>query len=183
MEIRDNKEFRKIVKGDLEAFERVFKNHYEDLCYFAYKYLKDMDLAQQTVQDIFFILWKNRLSIEVQTSLHSYLYTATKNHCLKHIRSKKYEEKYISYSKAIPKNEVATPVDELNAKELNHIIELTLKTLPERTKVIFKLSRYQGLKYNEIARKLSISVKTVEANMGKALKALRKNLTEYQQAS
>lgn len=183
MKLRENNEFRKIVKGDLHAFERVFKNYYEDLCFFAYKYLKDMDIAQQTVQDIFFILWKNRQSIDVQTSLHSYLYAATKNHCLKYIRSKKYEEKYINYSKVAPENKVATPIDELNVKELNQIIELTLKSLPERTKLIFTLSRYKGLKYYEIAEKLSISVKTVEANMGKALKALRKNLTEYQQAS
>ncbi len=174
---------QKIVKGDLNAFEKLFKNYYEDLCLFAYKYLKDLDLSEQIVQDVFYTFWKNRKTIAIHTSVKSYLYTATKNQCLKEIRSKKYEEQYVSQEKSIPGQYVNTPVDELNAKELNNLIELTLKTLPEKTRQIFTMSRYQGLKYTEIAEKLSISIKTVEARMGKALKAFRKNLTDYQQAS
>lgn len=174
---------QKIIKGDIHAFEKLFKNHYEDLCFYAYKYLKDMDLSEQVVQDVFYTFWKNKQSITIHTSIKSYLYTATKNLALKEIRSKKYEEQYISHAKTAPEPNVNTPVDELNAKELNRLIELTLNMLSERTREIFTLSRYHGLKYNEIAEKLSISVKTVEARMGQALKTFRKNLTDYQKAS
>ena len=72
-----------------------------------------------------------------------------------------------------------SPSEELDAKELNAVILYTLQKLPERTRQIFNMSRFQGLKYKEIAEKLSISVKTVEANMGKALKALRASLEEF----
>lgn len=178
-----NISLQKIIKGDLNAFENLFKNHYEDLCFFAYKYLKDMDLSEQIVQDVFFTFWKNKQTITIHYSIKSYLYTATKNQCLKEIRSKKYEEQYVLQEKSKQSSRVNTPADELNAKELSHLIELTLKTLPEKTRQIFTMSRYQGLRYSEIAEKLSISIKTVEARMGKALKAFRKNLTDYQHAS
>lgn len=174
---------KKIIKGDLNAFEKLFKHYYEDLCLFANKYLKDMDLSEQVVQDVFYSFWKNRESIAIHTSIKSYLYTATKNLALKEIRSRKYEEQYVSYAKTDLESNVNTPVDELNAKELDRLIELTLNMLSEKTREIFTLSRYHGLKYNEIAEKLSISVKTVEARMGKALKTFRKNLTDYQKAS
>ena len=183
MKEEEDKIYQQIVSGDLKSFEILFKQHYENLCLYANKYLNDMDLAEQLVQDIFYIFWKNRTSISIQSSLKSYLYTATKNHCLKHIRSEKYKEKYISYKKSFPGSGVTTPVDELNAKELNSLIERTLKSLPEKTRNIFTLNRYQGLTYQEIAEKLSISIKTVEANMGKALKVFRKKLIDYQQAS
>jgi len=174
---------QKLLKGDLSAFEKLFKNHYEDLCFFAYKYLKDMDLSEQVVQDVFYTFWKNKESITIHSSIKSYLYTATKNLALKELRSKKYEEQYVSQAKTNPDPYVSTPVDELNAKELNGLIEMTLNMLSEKTRQIFTLSRYHGLKYNEIAEKLSISVKTVEARMAKALKTFRKNLTDYQKAS
>jgi RNA polymerase sigma-70 factor (ECF subfamily) len=71
----------------------------------------------------------------------------------------------------------------MNKKELNKLIDITMQRLPERTREIFQLNRFHGLAYKEIAQKLSISIKTVEANMGKALKVFRKALTEFQQVS
>jgi RNA polymerase sigma-70 factor (ECF subfamily) len=183
MEKAEKKILQKIASGDLVAFEKLFKDFYEELCFFANKYLKDMDQSEEVVQDMFFVLWQKRENIRINQSLKAYLYTATKNKSLKVIRSKSYEDKYKAHVKSQGLNKVTTPYDELNARELDLLIEKTLNSLPERAKKIFKMSREEGLKYQEIANKLSISVKTVEANMGKALKMFRKNLVEYQEAS
>lgn len=174
---------KKLSKGDLTTFEKIFKMYYKELCFFAKKYLVDMDEAEEVVQDMFYTIWQNKESLNIKQSLKAYLYTSTKNRCLKKIRSKQYEEKYRSYVKQSKPDMVTTPYEEINAKELDILIEETLRSLPERTRKIFKMSRYEGLKYQEIANKLSISIKTVEANMGKALKIFRRNLLEYQQAS
>lgn len=183
MNVSDNNILKQIANDDLVAFEKLFKSSYEELCRFAAGYLKDMDQAEETVQDVFFTLWTNRKGIKVKQSLRAYLFTMTKNKCLKVLRSKGYEEKYKLQGSFVQQGSVSTPADELNAKELYTIIEKTLDALPERTRIIFKLSRDEGLKYHEIAEKLSISIKTVEANMGKALKAFRRKLTEYKEAS
>lgn len=183
MDFSDKNILKQIANDNLGAFENLFKSNYEELCRFAAGFLKDMDQAEETVQDVFFTFWKNRKDINIKESLRAYLFAMTKNKCLKTLRSKGYEEKYKIQESSVQQDSVSTPVDELNAKELYTIIEKTMNSLPERTRVIFKLSRDEGLKYQEIAEKLSISVKTVEANMGKALKVFRKKLTEYKEAS
>lgn len=179
MKASEKKIIREVRNGNIKTFESLFKDYYEELCYYANHYLRDMDLAEETVQEVFFTFWKNRNSIHIKQSLKSYLYISTRNKSLKVLRSHKMAQKYSNYIKNTPHQQVSTPVDELNAKELNLLIERTLKELPGRTGEIFRLNRFEGLKYTEIADKLSISVKTVEANMGKALKLFRKNLNEY----
>ncbi|HKL38782.1 MAG TPA: RNA polymerase sigma-70 factor [Bacteroidales bacterium] len=179
MKLSEKKTIREIQRGNIQTYERVFRDYYEELCYYANRYLKDLDLSEEAVQDVFFRIWKKRHTLHITESLKSYLYTSTRNKCLKMIRSQQMADKYSQYMKNTARQNVSTPIDELNAAELNKLIERTIKELPERTREIFSLNRYQGLKYSEIAEKLSISVKTVEANMGKALKLFRKNLDEY----
>lgn len=179
MNTSDKKLIKEVKKGDIKSFETLFKDYYEELCFYAKHYLKDLDQAEEAVQDVFFNIWKGREWIKIRQSVKSYLYTSTRNKCLKIIRSQNMADQYSDYIKNAPGEQVSTPVDELNAKELNLLIENTLKELPERAREIFRMNRFQGLKYGEIADKLSISVKTVESNMGKALKIFRKNLNEY----
>jgi RNA polymerase sigma-70 factor (ECF subfamily) len=183
MKKADKNIIKKISRGDLSAFEKLFKDYYEELCYFANRYLNDMDQSEEVVQDTFFIIWQNRRKIDIKQSVKSYLYTSVKNKSLKKIRSKSYEDKYKEHLVKQGSETASTPLEELNAKELNLLINRTLNSLPERTRKVFKMSREEGLKYQEIAKKLSISVKTVEADMGKALKLFRKKLNEYQEAS
>ncbi|MBS3807772.1 MAG: RNA polymerase sigma-70 factor [Bacteroidales bacterium] len=179
MKLSEKKTVREIKQGNIQTFERVFRDYYEELCYYANRYLKDLDLSEEAVQDVFFRIWTKRQSLNIHESLKSYLYASTRNKCLKMIRSDKMADKYYEYAKHTAPQKVSTPVDELNAAELNRLIERTIRELPGRTQEIFRLSRYQGLKYAEIAERLSVSVKTVEANMGKALKLFRKNLDDY----
>jgi RNA polymerase sigma-70 factor (ECF subfamily) len=170
---------REIQNGNIRTFERVFRAYYEELCHFANRYLKDLDASEEAVQDVFYNIWKQRKNINITTSLKSYLYASTRNKCLKMLREDKMQTQYSNYMKNTGTADATTPLDELNARELHLLIERTLNELPQKTRMIFKLSRYQGLKYVEIAEKLSISVKTVEANMGRALKTFRKKLDEY----
>ncbi len=178
MKISDKQIIRKIKKGDIKAFELLFKQNYKDLCSYAFYYLKNTEDAEEIVQDIFFIIWKKREELNIK-SIKSYLYQSVKNNCLQRIRHKSLNDKYKSYIKHSYSEHSEQADKILNAKEISEIIEKTFDSLPERCKQIFQLSRYEGLKYKEIAEKLSISIKTVEANMGKALKHFRNNLKAY----
>lgn len=172
----------KIKEGDIGIFEMLFKDYYERLCEFGMKYLKSIELAEEVVQDTFYNIWNKRKTLNIRTSLKSYLYTAVRNNCLQELRTRSLDIKYENYYKSHYVNDSVSPVDELNAKELNEYIQKALESLPERSRIIFKMSRDEGLKYHEIAEKLSISIKTVEANMGKALKQFRYYLKEYAEA-
>lgn len=169
---------RKIQQGDIQEFEKLFRKMYTDLCHYAMKFLKDMDSAEEIVQDLFYHYWKNREQIKIKTSLKAYLYQATRNKCLKVIEHNAVRQKHAD-SIMLNSDEQGDPAQTLEADELSEIIDKTLNQLPERNRKIFIMSRFEGLKYNEIANELSISVKTVEANMGKALKLFRANLKDY----
>ncbi|MEE4196074.1 MAG: RNA polymerase sigma-70 factor [Bacteroidales bacterium] len=173
---------KKISKGDIQLFEVLFKEYYQLLCEFGMKYLKNIEEVEEVVQDVFYNIWKNRHQLKINTSIKSYLYTAVRNNSLQKIRIRSLNLKYENYYKSHPVNESISPADEMNAKELKSIINQALNTLPEKCRIIFQMSRYEGLKYHEIASKLSISIKTVESNMGKALKHFRNYLKDYAEA-
>ena len=170
----------KIRNNDLKAFERLFRSYYAPLCRYANSYLNDMPVAEEIVQDLFFLLWKEREQLQIRLSLKSYLYQAARNrafHYLKHLQVEtNYREKaigeFLEYG-------TPTPADELEYKELETQLSLSLKRMPERQRKIFCMSRFDGKKYSEIAQELSVSVKTVEAEMTKALALLRKELKHF----
>ncbi len=174
-----NLSLKRIQKGDLKEFERLFRELYSPLCLYANKYLQDRDKAEEVVQDIFYGIWKNRERLDIKVSFKSYLYRAVQNNCLQLIQHHAVEDKYKQYVKNEISHFQLDPVKEMELQEMNKVVEETLESLPERCKEIFSMSRFEGLKYREIAEKLQISTKTVEANMGKALQAFRKSLKQY----
>ncbi|MCF6241062.1 MAG: RNA polymerase sigma-70 factor [Bacteroidales bacterium] len=168
----------KIKQGNIKAFEQLFRDLYAPLCAYANKYVDDKDKSEELVQNTFYNLWKNRKSLNIKSSLKSYLYKSVQNACLLQIQHEKVKEKYRTHILNTEKTgEERAPDKLLEIKELNKNIQETMEKLPERCREIFYLNRYEGLKYREIAEKLSISQKTVEANISKALKLLRKNLS------
>ena len=179
MNLKDKKILKRIKTGDIKQFELLFKEYYEMLCQFAIKYVKNIEESEGVVQDTFYNIWKNREKLNITTSFKSYLFSAVRNNCLQVLRTRSLNIKYENYYKSHYVNESINPSDELSAKELSKVINDALNSLPERCRQIFKMSRYEGLKYHEIAEKLSISIKTVEANMGKALKHFRSHLKNY----
>jgi RNA polymerase sigma-70 factor (ECF subfamily) len=176
--IRDNEIIGRIRQGDIKQFESLFRSSYASLVKYAMTLIKDHDTAEEIVQDLFFRLWQNKEKTQIESSLNGYLFRSVHNSCLHYIEHQKVVERH---EKEMSFKQVAgeeSPADILLYKELQAKIARTIEKLPERCGQIFCMNRFEGLKYSEIAEKLSVSVKTVEANMGKALKEFRKALAE-----
>ena len=158
-------------------FEQLFREHFEVLCYFAKGYVSDFDTSQEIVQEVFINLWNKRESITSDKSVRSYLYTSVKNRSLNWLRDHK---KFRSYVLDIEIEDHTTffEHDNLEMNELKKRIEDAMDKLPERCREIFELSRFEELRYKEIAAKLGLSVKTVEVQVSKALKILRNELKD-----
>lgn len=169
---------RAIKDGDIKAYEKLFKTFYAPLCGYVNKMVEDTEIAEEIVQELFYKLWKNRETIEIKTSLKSYLYKSVYNKTLHFFEHEKVKHKYAEHVTSTVSYAV-TPEEAMQSGEIYNLYKTTLNSLPDKTRKIFQMSRNYGLKYHEIAEKLSISVKTVEANMGKALKAFRQSFANY----
>ena len=176
--IKDREIVRRIRRGDVHQFESLFRSSYASLVRYAKTLVKDNDTAEEIVQDLFYRLWKDKDKLEIESSLNGYLYRSVHNKCLHYIEHLKVVERHAEEMSSRQRDPQETPSDILHYKELQARIAGILEKLPERCGKIFCMSRFEGLKYQEIAQILSVSVKTVEANMGKALKEFRKELTE-----
>jgi len=176
--ISDSEKIRRIRQGDKEQFESLFRSSYVSLVRYARSIIKDHDAGEEIVQDLFLRLWQDREKIKIESSLNGYLFRAVHNSCLHYIEHSRIVEKHAEEMSFRQQESPESPSDILNYKELQAKIAGILEKLPERCGKIFYMNRFEGLKYNEIAEKLSVSVKTVEANMGKALKEFRKAFTE-----
>jgi RNA polymerase sigma-70 factor (ECF subfamily) len=139
------------------------------------KYVNDLDEARNLVHEVFITVWEKFDSLPSDTNYRSYLYTAVRNRCLNHLRDTK---KHLSIEKVAEHN-LSTENSSMEAAELEKEIELAINSLPEKCRMVFEFSRLEGLKYSEIAEKMGISVKTVEAQMSKALTVLRAHLSEF----
>ncbi len=181
MRLKEQKQLRKIRKGDIVSFEKLFHSYYADLCSYARGMVGQKGIAEEVVQEVFYNIWKNRETLHITRSLYAYLYRATFNNGMMYLR--RFRREYLMEDGAgtEPATDAPDPSQILQLDEVTALLAHTLDCLSERTREIFRLNRYEGLKYREIAEKLSISEKTVEANMGKALKALRNSIRKYEQ--
>ncbi len=168
-----------ISNGDAKAFEDLFKSFFSELTFYAIRFVEDMETAEEIVQDIFFNIWDNRTKISINTSVKSYLYTTVKNTCLNLIKHKKVENKYREYFSRSLQSDELNEETWIKADDLHSKITTAINKLPEQRRKIFMMSRFEELTYKEIANKLSISIKTVENQMGSALKFLRIELKDF----
>ena len=174
--LNDRDRLRRIRQGDIKQFETLFKSSYISLLNYAQTILKDRDTAEEIVQELFYVMWRDREKIDIMTSINGYLFRAVYNRCIHYIEHQKVVSRYESEVKGDRGIDQNDPVEILKYNELHEKIAVILEKLPERCARIFCMNRFEGLKYSEIAQQLAISVKTVEANMGKALKEFRKEL-------
>ena len=164
---------------DEAVFERVFKSHFKSLHSYALAMLKDEAVAEDVVQNVFVRLWKNLDEANIQSSITAYLYRAVHNeslNVLKHEKVKSAHKLYVAHSM---KNESDNASKKILQADLEQKLRTALNELPEQCRTIFQMSRFDEMKYQEIADKLSISIKTVENQMGKALKLLRIKLVDF----
>ncbi|MBL7719924.1 MAG: RNA polymerase sigma-70 factor [Flavipsychrobacter sp.] len=164
------------VDRDL-AFEQAFREHFKALHAYAFTIIKDGDDAEEIVQNVFVKLWERREQLGQIDSLKAYLYRATYNDSLNYLKHNKVKAAYETYAKATGSDR-NDPVDTLSTRELQAKIDKALNELPEQCRTIFQMSRFEELKYREIADQLGLSVKTIENQMGKALKVLREKLAD-----
>ena len=167
------------VIGTKADFERLFRANYSVLCSFANSYLHDADNAEEVVQEVMFNLWTNREHLIFRTSVKGYLFRAVRNSSLNLIRHQQIKNEYAEHVQAGAELSLGSGDEEIIFSELENRIREAVDKLPTERKKVFILSRYEGLTYQEIGGRLGISVKTVENQMGKALKTLRIELAEY----
>ena len=160
-------------------FEALFRSHYAALHAFARGYIEDPQQAEEMVQDVFFKIWEKRDQIEINISLKSYLYSSVRNHCLNHLKHLKVRSRYSDFVMN-HESELHSDVEEkLDFSELQEKVHELMQSLPEQCQRIFRMSRFEGKKQREIAEELGISIKTVENQMGRALKVMREGLKGY----
>lgn len=172
----DEKElFGKLKNGDEKAFELLFHKYYGYLCVYASKIVNEDDAAEEIVQDFFVKLWEKKGLLTIETSVNNYLFRSVKNLCLNYLQHNKIKNSYAKKAAEKAEHSITENYD-FPEPDLFEKIENCISSLPEKRQIIFRLSRQEGMKYHEIAEKLQISIKTVETQMGLAIKTLRELL-------
>lgn len=168
-----------IRAGNERIYEGVFRQYYPLLCRYANSILNDYDEAEEMVQAMFLNVWERRETLIISTSLKSYLYQAVHNRCLNQIKHRQVRAVYQQQVEIEPVQTALSPAHSVVADELNVRVQEAIGRLPEQCRRVFELSRFEELKYQEIADQLGISIKTVENQIGKALRILRTELADY----
>jgi RNA polymerase sigma-70 factor (ECF subfamily) len=176
----NDEELMQEIKADnMFAFDALYKKYSKRLYKFGYSILKSQEEAENLIQDVYLNLWENRYKVEKDSSIKSYLFTIAYNSAITIIRKKARESEFVEYLKTLQEisEEPVNMAFEYN--ELTNKLEEIIKALPQRQKEVYLLHRVEGLKYNEIAERLNISMNTIENHMSRALKTIRKKLGNY----
>jgi RNA polymerase sigma-70 factor, ECF subfamily len=173
-----------LSNDDKNSFRSIFHEYYQPLYHLSQHYLEDKDEAKEVVQDAFLKLWEIRYNLNPDSNLRNFLFTLVKNNCLnilkrrqillKHHEKIRWIEMYYQYESLSRLGDDYLEFDELKDK-----IDLAIRNLPDHCRVVFEMSRFEELKNREIAEKLGVTQKTVEAHLTKALKILRSELKDY----
>lgn len=167
----------RIRSGDAASFEALFYSYCQALVNFSRRYVKSAQAAENIVQDVFLRIWSNRKRLDPELKIKSYLYQAVKNQSLQQIRHSKIAER--KDNNAAPEFTARTPEDSLNEKEFSQAVHAAVCELPPKCRMIFCMNRFDHLTYAEIAEVQNISIKTVETQMSRALKSLRRSLADF----
>lgn len=167
---------QQIISINSIRFEEAFHDHYEGLFRYACTLVHEAEEAEDILQNVFLELWKSRESLLIHTSLQAYLYKAVYFKCVNVVKHRKVREKHANH---VQHREIAHTSDPVLMKEVSAKIQAVTDSLPEQCRKIFMMSRNDGLRYHEIAERLNLSVKTIENQMGKALRILRNSLQDY----
>jgi len=171
----DEQLLSRIKANDETAFQSLFEKYYQLLCYSAYKICADEHKSKDLAQEVFIDIWRRRENLNIHTSFQAFLRRAVFNKAIDYVRAQRFDFKdYIDLGVAPEKAS-----QNLEMNELKELIHKTTEQLPERCRIIFFMSRFEEMSHKEIAAKLEISEKTIENQITKALKILRKVIAKY----
>lgn len=156
-------------------FERIFKELYPVAVVYARKFVYDLDASQDIAQQVFIKIYEKRDSLEINTSIKSYVFQAVRNSSINYLKQKQTQQKHASFIKE--RLDVSNNTDTLVASEFEQQVFGLINQLPDRCQQVFKMNRFEGKKNKEIAQDLNISIRTVETQISKALKFLRQNIS------
>ena len=165
--------------GEQGTFERLFKTHFKSLYAYALTIVKNEMVAEEMVQNVFFKIWEKKAGLNLQSPALAYLYKSVYHESLNYLKHQKVKVAYQSHTAYQLKNQTDQASKKVLLSELEQQINKALSELPEQCRTIFQMSRFEELKYQEIADQLGLSIKTVENQMGKALKLMRLKLVDY----
>jgi RNA polymerase sigma-70 factor (ECF subfamily) len=175
-----------LKQGDNTAYKYVYEHYYTLLCAIVYEYLKDRFLCESMVDDLIYHLWEKRATLEITTSLRSYLVRAVRNRCINYLNLERERREITFSSMSAKENEsiqysqsLEYPLAVLLENELDEKIRQSIENLPEDCRTIFRKSRYEDKSYEEIARESGISVNTVKYHIKQALARLKNDLADY----
>ena len=178
VEYTDEELIALLASEEESTIDLIFRKHYTFLCRSVYRIISDTQITEDLVQDVFYELWKKRAQIKITTSLRAYLKRAALNKALNYIRDQKIDFRNAPEKEGLMSKE-SSVVQELAAANLQQQIDQAIDSLPERCRLVFVLSRFEEMSYQQIADHLNISIKTVENQISKALKSLRVALAEH----
>lgn len=171
---------KRFTMGNIEAFDYLYSIYYSRLQYFVHGMIKIKSDTEEIVQDVFVKLWINRASVKKYKSFESYLFSIAYNSALEYLRKKTTEKKYVEYVKSIQVVPIeSTTENQLDIKIFNQKLEEAINNMPPRQREIFQLKHKENCTYKEIAKKLNISINTVENHMVKSHHFLKKELQKY----
>ncbi|MEA3444588.1 MAG: RNA polymerase sigma-70 factor [Bacteroidota bacterium] len=168
--------FDRIKKDDRHAFEELFRRFYSGLCRYAESIMKDETLAEDVVQLVFINIWEKRKELIINKNFKSYLFRSTFNTCLNQIKQKELSKKSSQALAILHSGIEQSFLIQIEADELERKIKLAIESLPQKCRLVFDLSRFEGLKNKEVATRLNLSIKTVEAHISKALNIIRSKI-------
>lgn len=166
-----------IVAGDTRAFETLFRTYYAGMCVFAARLVGRGDVAEELVQEVFLYVWRTRDSWQIHTSVRQYLFSAVRHGALRYLRHERVVQNHLPETLILFERPVRLADADLESEETIRLVRAAIAKLPERCRLVYTLHREQGLTYAEVAEVMGISVKTVDVQMGRALKALRRLLS------
>lgn len=164
--------------GDRESFNQLFRSYYKPLVRFCFRFVADDDMAAEIVQDLFVKLWAGREKLSFNSSFESYMLRSVQNAAITYI-NKERSHAEANLRMVADETDANDPSETLQSNNLEASYRKILAAMPEKRREVFLASRFEGLKYAEIAEKLGMSQKTVETHMSAAIKQLKEGLKEY----
>lgn len=162
-----------------KGFELLFRQYYTPLCSHAVKYVYTKEVAEDLVAEVFYVFWKKELHKSITTSFRAYLFTAVRHNCFTYLRWEFDKDKSDNLENWDVVSSTSLPDGIMEYDELSLSIERTINHLPPQCQKVFLMSRFEGKSYAEIAEKLNVSRKAVEAQITRALSELRKVVRDH----